>query len=173
VRKFILLFSLVFVGLSCDPDNEKPVEFSLELVPIESVSLPRFFEEGKTYEIEIQYKRISACHFQNAVYYSQVNEQEISYEETPIAPIEVVSNKSTVTVSVENIVFKGNNCDAEISTEEQMVKAILKLEIDQPVGTIYTFQFLRGRDAEENPIYFVEEVKVEPRSDHVEIPGIP
>jgi len=161
VKKIVLFLSFVFVGLSCDPDNDKPVEFSLELVLIESVRLPEFFVENETYEIEMQYKRPSACHFPNAVRYSQVNQREYEYEETPIAPIEIVRNKSVVTVSVENIVFKGDNCDAEIPKDQQIEKAVLKLKIDQPAGTIYELNFLKEKGTEKNePIYFVEEIRV-------------
>gem|GEM_PF-1259815 len=167
VKKLVVLLSLVFSVLSCEPDNDKPIEFSLELVPIENVRLPEFFVEGQTYEIEMQYIRISACHFPNAVYYSQENEQEISYEETPIAPIEIIHNKSIVTVSVENIIFKGNDCNVEIPRDQQIVNAVLKLKIDQPAGTIYEFKFLKGRDAQENPIYFIERVVVGEKERHV------
>jgi len=160
VKKIVLLLSLVFVGLSCDPDNEKPIAFDLELVTVERVRLPEFFVENETYEIEMEYLRPSICHFPNAVRYSQVNQQEYEYEETPIAPIEIIRNKAVVTVSVENIIFKGNNCDAEIPKDQQIEKAVLKLKIDQPAGTIYELNFLKERDAEGNPIYFVEQILV-------------
>jgi len=164
MKKFVLLLGLVFVSFSCDPDNEKLVEFDLELVPVESVRLPDFFIEGETYEIEMEYKRPSVCHFLNAVYYSQqINEQQ--YEEGPAGPIQ--HNESVVTVSVENIVFKRGNCDAEIPKEEQITKAVLKLKIDQPRGTIYMFQFLKEKGQDGNPIYFVKEVVVITRSDYI------
>jgi len=160
VKKLVLLFTLVFIHLSCNPEEEKPIKFQLELVTIERVRLPEFFVENQTYEIEMEYVRPSACHFLNAVRYSQVNQQGYEYVETPIAPIEIVRNKSTVTVSVENIVFKGDNCDAEIPKDQQMEKAVLKLKIDQPAGTIYELNFLKERDAKGNPIYFVEQILV-------------
>jgi len=165
VKKLIALFCLVFIGFSCTPEDDKPIEFRLELVPVESVRLPEFFIEGETYEIEMEYIRTSSCHFPNAVRYSQVNEQEILYEETPIDPIEMVRNKTVVIVSVENIIFKGSNCDAEIPENKRIVKAVLKLKIDQPTGTIYTFQFLKERDNEGNPIYFIKEVMVITKND--------
>jgi len=151
VKKLVVLFALIFIHLSCNPEDDKPIEFQLELVTIERVRLPEVFIENQTYEIEMEYIRPSVCHFPNAVRYSQTNEQ---YSEV------VVRNKSVVNVSVENIIFKGSNCDAEIPKDQQIEKAVLKLKIDQPVGTIYELNFLKERDTEGNPIYFVEQILV-------------
>jgi len=157
VKRIVLFLSLVFVGLSCDPDNEKPIAFDLELVTIENVRLPEFFVANETYEIEMEYLRPSACHFPNAVRYSQENEQ--SYEEGPAG--QIVVNKSVVTFSVENIIFRGDNCDTEIPENERIVKATLKLKIDQPAGTIYELNFLKEKGTKEKePIYFVEKIRV-------------
>ena len=60
MKKLLLLFTLG-VLLSCDIGDDDSINFTSEVMSIESVELPSEFIFGENYEIKVNYTRPSTC----------------------------------------------------------------------------------------------------------------
>lgn len=69
--KKVLIFSLILVLFwSCSvPENDQ--DYSLEILPIESVDIPDSFTLGQTYPITVTYLKPSTCHLFKEFYYTK------------------------------------------------------------------------------------------------------
>jgi len=131
----LIMSSMIFNSCVVD-DNASDVQFSFELVPVDSVEMPLAFSLGSTYTISVIYKRPSTCHaFSNFEYVQQTG--------------------NVRTVAVVNFVTIGTDCETleeEFKTETFGFNALSS----EP----YTFKFWQGRDDEGEDIYLVYEVPV-------------
>ncbi len=140
MKKLIALLSLVFVCISCLPDDSDYPRYHLELIPIENVEIPDFFVQGRTYEIKLFYKKLSTCHYPNGIYYH--------------------SEFNSRTIAVENVVYDQNDCSTDISQEDLTQEMSFEFSVTQQAGTVYTFKFYQGKEDNGTPVYLIVEVPV-------------
>lgn len=135
MKRYFLLVSIFILTLtSCSVENGERQEFQLEVLPIESVEVPKQFVLGNTYEINVTYYRPSSCHEFNDFYY------------------EVSGNEKTI--AVINTVYKDLNCE---TTAEKVTVSFnyVATEVDTSV-----FNFYQGEDANGKDKYQKLEVSV-------------
>lgn len=138
MKKIILLFSILFITVSCTPDDDRK-QFYMEFLPIESVELPEYFTPGSVNEIVVNYKRPNDCYSFNGWYYT--------------------SQGNTRTVAVQALVVEDNNCipyqENRIFSNSFEFKAGMR-----PQDTSYLFKFYQGKDASGNSVFLEIEVPV-------------
>ncbi|NJY63039.1 hypothetical protein HC174_09750 [Salinimicrobium sp. CDJ15-81-2] len=66
MKKFLLLALFVFTLQSCELESDDP-GWLPELVRVTDIELPEFFEEGKSYDIEVTYVLPTACHIPQGI----------------------------------------------------------------------------------------------------------
>ncbi|MFV8368772.1 hypothetical protein [Flavobacterium sp. LB2R40] len=70
MKKNILLTLFLLTLMSCSMDDDQS-NYSYEVLPIDSYTLPQTFTLGQTYEITLKYKKPSDCHYFQGIYYSK------------------------------------------------------------------------------------------------------
>jgi hypothetical protein len=132
MKKFLLLFAvaITFIGCSLDDDNPK---FHLELLPVESATLPDEFKRDSVYELPIKYIRPSTCHIFEGFYYEK--------------------NENVRTVAIQTSVVEQDNC---VSASTEPITEILKFK--PTTGESYIFKFWKGEDESGEDIF--EEIEV-------------
>lgn len=66
MKKLVLLALLIFTIQSCELESDDPV-WMPELAKVTAIDLPEFFEEGKSYDIEVTYVLPTACHIPQGI----------------------------------------------------------------------------------------------------------
>jgi len=114
-------------------DNDQ--DYSLEILPIESVDMPESFTMGEVYPITVTYLRPSNCHLFREFYYAKEN--------------------NTRTVAVIDYKFLKTDCE---DLDNELVEATFNF---QPTSNgSYVFKFWQGEDAEGEDQYLIIEVPV-------------
>ncbi len=133
--KKLLVFSLILVFLgSCSvPENDQ--DYSLEILPIESVDIPDSFTLGQTYPITVTYLRPSTCHAFREFYCAKDN--------------------NTRTVAIIDYKFLKTDCE---DLDNELVEATFNF---QPTSNgSYIFKFFQGEDANGENQFLTIEVPV-------------
>lgn len=132
-RVIMLCLALVcFASCSVDDDN---VNFSFEILPVESVDIPTEFTLGEVYPITISYFRPSTCYAFNDFYYlKELNERTV-------API--------------NYVFDRNDCE---TLDNVLVEETFNFIVTS-TGS-YIFKFWQGEDNNGESQFLTIEVPV-------------
>ncbi|WP_296316024.1 hypothetical protein [Winogradskyella sp. UBA3174] len=135
MKKYVLLAILcIAMFTSCSLDDDSTANFSLEVLPIESVEMPEQFIHGETYEIFITYVAPSSCYEFNDFIY------EIDGHERTVAIINTVYN------------------NADCIEETELVTVSLDFTV---TGTeTYVFKFYQGEDDQGVDQYYLVEVPV-------------
>jgi PBP1b-binding outer membrane lipoprotein LpoB len=139
MKKIISLFVLFFLFNACSIDNGE--DYSLELLPVESVEIPTEFTFGKTYQITMHYNIPSTCHSFNSVYYDKT--------------IESVTNKNIRTIAIESAVAQRNDCHTTTNNMTDYTFNFL-VTSDEP----YVFKFWQGEDDNGEDVFLEIEVPV-------------
>lgn len=139
MKKIFALLFLSAVFFSCTLEDDYP-HYHLELIPIENIEIPEFFEHGKSYEIILFYEKKSTCHYPNGIYFD--------------------SDANSRIVAVENVVYDRNDCSTDIPEEDKIQKMSFEFKVNQPNGTVYIFKFFQGVESNQTPIYHIIEVPV-------------
>ena len=122
--------------MSCSVDDEpQPPNLNLEAVPIESVTVPEYFEQGQTYQIDLNYIQPTNCYAFYDIYY--VKEDNIR------------------TIAIINTVYDSDTCEAINLEQEQSFNFIVTNE------ETYIFKFWQGEDANGENIYLTMEIPVQ------------
>ncbi|MBT8246035.1 MAG: hypothetical protein HKP48_02830 [Winogradskyella sp.] len=133
MKKLILLF-LLGTLLACDLDNGNEVNFSLEIMSIESVDIPTEFNFGQTHEITLNYTRPNGCYqFNDFIFQPDGN---------------------TRTVAVVDAIFNDANCT------QATVEASVSFNFSVISSDTYTFQFYQGTSDTGEDQYLIIEVPV-------------
>jgi len=140
MKKFFALLTLITICFSCLPDDSDYPRYHLELIPIESVEIPEFFVQGKTYEIKLYYTKKSTCHYPNGIYFD--------------------SNANSRIIAVENVVYDRDDCSTDILEEDLIQQMTFEFKVNQPAQTVYIFKFFQGMEDNQTPIYHIVEVPV-------------
>lgn len=128
----ICLTLLLFIACSVNDDD---VNYSFEILPVESVDIPSEFVLGEVYPITISYFRPSTCYSFNDFYYlKELNERTV-------API--------------NYVFDRNDCE---NLNDELVEATFNFIVTS--NGSYLFKFWQGEDSNGESIFLTVEVPV-------------
>jgi len=131
-RLIIITLSLILFA-SCSSDDG--LEYSLEILPVESVNMPESFTLGEIYPITVSYLRPTTCYSFKEFYYGK--------------------NLNERTVAVLNYNFQDNNCQ-ELSDE--LVEATFNFIVTS--NGSYIFKFWQGIDENDEDQYLIIEVPV-------------
>ena len=133
-RILILAMFVVATATSCSIENDNPVNFFSEIMPIQSADVPDEFVHGETYEISVTYNRPNDCYeFNNILFDINNNERTVVVVNTVYTDIVCTQVSEPVTVSFDFVV---------VSTET------------------YLFKFYQGTDSEGQDQYLLVEVPV-------------
>lgn len=121
MKKIVLLtlFILTLAGCSID-DNQS--NYSYEVLPIDSYTVPQSFTLGQTYQIKLKYKKPSDCHSFQGIYYDK--------------------NLNVRTIGIQTAVLESTNCKS-LTTEP--IEVSFKFYVTN-TGS-YIFKFYKGKDS--------------------------
>lgn len=122
------------VFASCDIDDDS-MNYSFEILPVESVEIPDEFELGETYPIKVSYYRPTSCHSFKEFYYQKENNIRT------VAPIMYVIEDDT--------------CE---TLEDEIAEATFNFVVTS--NGSYIFKFWQGEDTEGEDQYLEIEVPV-------------
>jgi len=132
-RLFVLCLTVMFlVSCSLDDDN---INYSFEILPVESVDIPDEFQLGETYPITVSYYRPSTCHSFKEFYYLKENNQRT------VAPI--------------NYVFEQDDCE---TLEDELVEVTFNFIVES--NGSYIFKFWQGEDTDGEDEHLTFEIPV-------------
>lgn len=134
-RLIIISLSLILLA-SCSLDNNGlDNNYTLDILPIESVNMPESFTYGETYPITVSYLRPSTCHSFKEFYY--------------------LKNDNERTVAVINYDFIAHNCE---DLTDELVEATFNFIVTRTDS--YVFKFWQGVDENDVDQYLIIEVPV-------------
>ena len=133
--KKIFTYLIVVLAFSCSVTEDETIRSILEILPIESASMPQFLEFGQTYEINLSYIKQSNCHTFNDIYYQKDGNER--------------------TIAIITSVYPGTNCLTSYDEVETSFDFIVN-----DTGS-YIFKFWQGKDINGNDLYLTMEVPVE------------
>ena len=135
MKKIVSLVALFFMLNSCTPDSD--TNYTFELLPIQSVSIPTGFILGHTYPITVRYNKPTTCYYFSELYYSK--------------------DLNIRTVAVENAVAQSNNCH-NLSTAAGVSEYTFNFYVTN--NGSYIFKFYQGKDANGVNIFLQYEIPV-------------
>jgi hypothetical protein len=134
MKRFLFISLLLILFHACGLDDNG-VDYSLELLPVESVDMPEAFVRGETYPITVTYFKPSTCYTFKEFYYLKENNEN--------------------TVAVINYLYKNNNC---IALDNELVEATFNFEVTDNGSCI--FKFWKGVNDHDEDLYLTMEVPV-------------
>ncbi len=134
MKKVALLLLAVFALNSCDIGEDKP-NYHLEVIPVESFTVPKSFSMYGIYEIKLTYKRPTDCYFYEGIYYEKKFDTRV--------------------IGIQARVLNEKNCNPV--TDETPIEVKFNFECT-PGNNQYIFKFYKGTDANGNDVF--EEVVV-------------
>lgn len=132
MKKIVLLTLFLLTLVGCSNDYDQP-NYSYEVLPIDSYTLPESFTLGETYEIKLKYKKPSNCHFFQGIYYDK--------------------NLNVRTIGIQTTVLESADC-TPLTAEPTEVSFNFYVT---NTGS-YIFKFYKGEDANGENIF--EEVEI-------------
>lgn len=132
MKKFIALALFLVTFISCSTDNDLP-NYTYEVLPVASYTLPQSFKLGETYEIKLKYQRPSGCYSFQGIYYDK--------------------NLNIRTIAIQTAVNKDQVCTQVIPVELEVSFNFFVTNTGS-----YIFKFYKGEDA--NGVHIFEEVEV-------------
>jgi hypothetical protein len=132
MKKIVLLTLFVLTLVGCSIDDDQP-NYSYEVLPIDSYTLPESFTLGETYEIKLKYKKPSNCHSFQGIYY----DKELNIR----------------TIGIQTTVLESADCKPLTA---EPIEVSFKFYVTN-TGS-YIFKFYKGEDANGQNIF--EEVEI-------------
>ncbi|WP_162927082.1 hypothetical protein [Flavobacterium psychrotrophum] len=128
MKRFLMLFAgsltMALMLASCSLDNDPKVNFDIDFVAADSVSIPAYFKRGQSYPFTIYYKRPDDCHFDNGFYATR--------------------SGNTITIAIQNIVLANTQCNPVQSTASDV--ATFNFQCPFEAVDHYTFKFYKSQD---------------------------
>ncbi|RED48891.1 hypothetical protein [Seonamhaeicola aphaedonensis] len=134
MKRVIMLCLTLLLFTACSV-NDDDVNYSFEILPVESVDIPSEFVLGEVYPITISYFRPSTCYAFNDFYYQK------ELNERTVAPV--------------NYVFDRNDCK---NLNDELVEATFNFIVTS--NGSYLFKFWQGEDSNGESIFLTVEVPV-------------
>lgn len=139
MKRLIILSLTLILFASCsikdDGINYNDANYSLDILPIESVDMPDAFTLGETYPITVSYLKPSTCYSFKEFYY--------------------LKNNNERTVAVINYVTNNNSCT---DLQDELVEATFNFVVTS--NGSYIFKFWQGTDENDVDQYLTIEVPV-------------
>jgi hypothetical protein len=135
MKRFLLISLSLILFHACSLDDNS-VDYSLELLPVESVDMPESFIRGEIYPITVTYFKPSSCYSFKEFYYLKENNEN--------------------TIAVINYNYVNNNC---IDLDDELVEATFNFEVTDNGNCI--FKFWKGVNNHDEDLYLIMEVPVE------------
>lgn len=137
MKKITLFFTLLILVTSCSNDDINDIDFTYELMPVISISIPDTINFQETYNFPLSYNRPSTCY--------------------GFAGFNVIKNEQEVKLSILNTVIEnGSNCeDLENTTVTEMFEFFVER------NDYYTFKIYQGEDEEGNELYLTKEIMIQ------------
>jgi hypothetical protein len=136
MRKIILLFVLIITILSCSPDDNGNI-YRYDILKVESFEVPTEFISGDTYQIKVNYKRPTTCHYFNNLYFSR--------------------DANIRKIAIESVIEERDNCLA-LTDNNPEIEYVFNFQVKQLAGTDYLFKFYKGKNTAGESIF--EEVTI-------------
>ncbi len=138
MKKLFILGTIIATFFACSVEESPKDEFHLEILPIESVTLPTEVQYGETYTVNYSYYKPSSCYIFNDLYY--------------------LTEADFITVAVINKVIKETN-GVICESSNELIERSFDFHCDSKSGT-YTFKFWQGEDETGLDKYLVYEVPI-------------
>ena len=135
MKRFLLISLSLILFHACSRGDSNSVDYSLELLPVESVDMPESFIRGETYSITVTYFKPSSCYTFKEFYYLKENNEN--------------------TIAVINYKYVDNNC---IILDDKLVDATFNFEVTDNERCI--FKFWKGVNDHDEDLYLTMEVPV-------------
>ena len=132
MKKIVLLTLFLLTLAGCSIDDNQP-NYSYEVLPIDSYTLPQSFTLGQTYVIKLKYKKPSDCHSFQGIYYDK--------------------NLNVRTIGIQTTVFESANCKP---LTDEPTEVTFNFYVTNSGS--YIFKFYKGEDANGQNIF--EEVEI-------------
>lgn len=142
MKKLILLAVCTFTLMSCELESDEP-GLVPELAEVTAVDLPDFFEEGKSYTIDVTYLLPTACHVAQGINANRGSAYGSGRRKIYVAGVAASQ-------------FGTTQCDEE--SDELEKESFFRLGIDEDMP--YTFFLWKGKDEDGKDIYTEIEVPV-------------
>lgn len=139
MKKIFALSFVVITFLSCSVNDTTNEDFTLEILPIESVTMPTEVLFGESYTINYTYLKPSTCYTFNDLYYLSV------------------SNIRTVAV-INTVIPETNGVICEPLTNE-VVERSFDFYVKYRTGS-YIFKFWNGKDDNGEDVYLIYEIPI-------------
>jgi len=134
MKRFLFISLLLILFHACSLEDNS-INYSLELLPVESVDMPESLIKGETYPIKVTYFKPSTCYTFKEFYYLKENNEN--------------------TVAVINYLYENNNC---VALDDELVEATFNFEVTDNGSCI--FKFWKGVDDHDEDQYLTMEVPV-------------
>jgi hypothetical protein len=132
MKHFVLLTFILLTLVGCSADNDQP-NYSYEVNPIDSYTIPTEFKLGETYAITLKFTRPTECHLYQGIYYSK--------------------NLNVRTIAIKTVVDKNQAC-----VQNEPMQSEVTFDFFVTNTGSYIFKFYKGKDA--NDVSIFEEVEV-------------
>jgi hypothetical protein len=142
MKKLLLLFVTLLLITSCVPDDSENIKFHVEFVPVESVVVPPTVTPGQTYQIVVNFKLPTDCHYFDGFLYEPEG--------------------NVRTVAVQTIVIEDSNCAPATDGTPTEQKSFNFLCSPSYSFDNYVFKFYQGVDEAGNDVFLEVPVAVEP-----------
>jgi hypothetical protein len=136
MKKIVLFLIVITSFLGCSLDDDNPT-YTYEVLPVDSYVVPASFTLGQTYEIKLKYRKPTACHIYQGIYYDK--------------------NLNTRTIAIQTAVQNDQVCTTEIPP-------ISEVSFNFTVTNTgsYIFKFYKGEDTAGKDIFEDVEIPVVP-----------
>lgn len=135
MKKIIAVVFVCLLSISCsNEETSPPVRYVL--VPIQNVEIPEVMYVETTYNIVVEYQKLSSCHGFDGFYYQ--------------------TDGFTKTISVQNFVVEKSDCQ---TFTDQVQSENMSFHPTEP-GT-YLFRFWKGKDNYANDVFLEFERTIE------------
>lgn len=132
MKKLIAITILLVSIASCSTDNDSN-NYTYEVLPIASYTVPTEFKLGETYTITLKYQKPTACHYYQGIYYDK--------------------NLNVRTIGVQTAVDNDQVCNLALPPVSETSFQFFVTNTGS-----YIFKFYKGEDAAGNNIF--EEVEI-------------
>jgi len=137
MKKYLMLLIVAFSFSNCDLGSDDNPRFHLELLPVETATLPTEFKRDSIYELPIQFNRPTNCYVYDGFYYEKDRNKRI--------------------IAVQTSVVEQSDCGA--SPVNPMVKI---LRFKPTLEDVYLFKLWKGKNPNGSDIFEEIEIPVIP-----------
>lgn len=129
MKKLAMLLLFTVALNSCSPLDDNAPQYYLDVLPVESFTVPQSFDMDGVYEIKVTYKRPTDCYSYDAIYYEKSGDER--------------------TFGIQAKIFDSGNCKP---VTENPIEVKFNFECT-PGYKRYVFKFYKGLDDNGDAIF--------------------